>query len=81
MKTKVVVTAAALLWSATAFAQAPGPGSLLTQEFVNKVAISDMFEVQSSQLAIEKKADSDTRPFAEKMIKHHQKTSKESRST
>lgn len=77
MKTTVVVAAASLLWGATAFAQAPGTGSLATQEFVNKVAISDMFEVQSSQLAIEKKADADTRPFAQKMIKDHQKTSKE----
>ena len=72
-----MIAAASLLWSATAFAQAPGTASLATQDFVNKVAIGDMFEVQSSQLAIEKKADSDTRPFAQKMIKDHQKTSRE----
>jgi putative membrane protein len=40
---------------------------------VSKIAISDMFEVQSSQLALAKQADADT----EKMIQDHQKTSSE----
>jgi putative membrane protein len=44
---------------------------------VNKIAISDMFEVQSSQLALAKLADADTKPFAEKMVQDHQKTSSE----
>jgi putative membrane protein len=48
-----------------------------TQEFVNKVAISDMFEVQASQIALAKQADADTKPFAEKMVIDHQKTSSE----
>jgi putative membrane protein len=47
------------------------------QDFVNKVAISDMFEIQSSQLALTKQPDADTKPFAEKMISDHQKTSSE----
>jgi predicted outer membrane protein len=51
-----------------------------TQEFVTKVAISDMFEVQASQLALAKQADADTKPFAEKMVTDHQK-SRISRST
>ena len=34
---------------------------------MNKVAISDMFEVQASQIALAKQADADTKPFAEKM--------------
>jgi putative membrane protein len=44
---------------------------------VNKVSISDLFEIQSSQLAISKNADADTKPFAEKMVSDHQKTSTE----
>jgi putative membrane protein len=44
---------------------------------VNKVAISDMFEIQSSQLALSKQADEDTKPFAQKMVQDHQKTSSE----
>jgi putative membrane protein len=47
------------------------------QDFVNKVAISDMFEVQSSQIALAKQPDADTKPFAEKMVSDHQKTSGE----
>ena len=47
------------------------------QDFVNKVALSDMFEVQSSLLALTKQPDADTKPFAEKMIADHQQTSSE----
>jgi putative membrane protein len=50
------------------------------QDFVNKVAISDMFEIQSSRLALAKQPDKDTKPFAEKMIRDHQKTSNELKS-
>jgi putative membrane protein len=50
------------------------------QDFVNKVAISDMFEIQSSRLALAKQPDKDTKPFAEKMVRDHQKTSSELKS-
>jgi putative membrane protein len=76
MKKSVLLVAAALLWAATASAQTPATPPA-TQDFVNKVAVSDMFEIQSSQLALEKQADQDTKPFAQRMIKDHQKTSKE----
>ena len=33
--------------------------------------------IQSSQLALSKQADTDTKPFAEKMVQDHQKTSTE----
>ena len=48
-----------------------------TDDFVNKVAVSDMFEIQSSQLALQKKPDRDTKPFATQMIKDHTATSKQ----
>jgi putative membrane protein len=72
MKRSAVCAAAYLLWAAPAFAQSIPPA---TQDFVTKVAISDMFEIQSSQLALEKKPDRDTKPFAQQMIKDHTKTS------
>lgn len=56
---------------------ATGAHAQSTQDFVTKVAISDMFEIQSSQLALSKEADADTKPFAEKMVTDHQKTSSE----
>jgi putative membrane protein len=55
----------------------PAPSA---QDFVDKVAISDMFEIQSSQLALSKQPDKDTKPFAQRMVTDHQKTSKELKS-
>jgi predicted outer membrane protein len=36
-----------------------------------------MFEIQSSQLALQKKPDRDTKPFVTQMIKDHTATSKQ----
>jgi putative membrane protein len=47
-----------------------------TADFVQKVAMSDMLEIQSSKL-VQPKADRDTKPFAARMIKDHTKTSTE----
>lgn len=44
--------------------------------FVTDAAMSDLFEIKSSQLA-EKKADPATRKFAAQMVKDHEKTSAE----
>jgi putative membrane protein len=51
--------------------------NITTQDFVSKVAISDMMEIQSSQLALERSPDEDTKPFATKMVADHQRTSNE----
>src|SRR6187549_1926231 len=68
----LLLAAAGALSAAPALAQ-----SVSTDEFVKKVAVSDMFEVQASKLALDKKADRDTKPFAKKMVQDHTKTSKE----
>lgn len=47
-----------------------------TPDFVKEAAISDMFEIQSAQLA-EQKSDTSAKAFADKMIADHQKTSAE----
>jgi putative membrane protein len=47
-----------------------------TADFVKQVAISDMFEIESSKLAAEK-GDAPTKTFAQQMIKDHMKTSTE----
>ena len=70
MKTLSTLVAAGALFAAPALAQS-------TDDFVKKVAVSDMFEVESSQLALDKKPDRDTKPFAQKMVKDHTKTTKE----
>jgi len=47
------------------------------QDFARTVAISDMFEIQASQLALTKDPDADTKPFAQRMVQDHQTTSQE----
>ena len=77
MKKTLILAVCCGLFASVAFAQTPPAAAPSTQDFVNKVAISDMFEIQSSQLALAKQADADTKPFAEKMVQDHQKTSSE----
>lgn len=72
MKRIFLLAAAGALSAAPAFAQ-----SVSTEDFVKKVAVSDMFEVQSSQLALDRKPDRDTKPFAKTTVHDHTKTSKE----
>ena len=79
MKRTLLLTVGFGLFASVAVAQIPPAATSApsAQDFVNKVAISDMFEIQSSQLALSKEADADTKPFAEKMVQDHQKTSSE----
>src|SRR5919197_4761393 len=94
MNRVLIFTMACGLIATAAFAQTPSPRApqsspaatcetqpaLSTQDFVDKVAISDMFEIQSSQLALSKQPDRDTKPFAQRMVTDHQKTTKELKS-
>jgi putative membrane protein len=82
---KTLIAAAALLISTSAFAQTAaektGVNSLIgvapkTEDFVTEAATSDMFEIASSKLAVER-ADPATKTFAQQMIADHQKTSSE----
>jgi putative membrane protein len=88
MKRLVVFTAFTLLLCAQGFGQGMGPPSgpndrsgmaINAEEFVKKAAIGDMFEIEASRL-VEPKADADTKPFAQKMIAEHTKTSEELKS-
>lgn len=47
-----------------------------TQDFVTQAATSDMFEIRSSELALER-GDAPTKAFAQQMITAHQKTTAE----
>lgn len=79
------VLALALLVSTPAAAQSVGEqtgvNSVLgispsTQDFVSQAAVSDMFEIQSSELALQR-ADAATKDFATEMIAAHTKTTAE----
>ena len=76
MRTTAMLAGVCLLLATHAYAESPSQ-SPSTNDFVNKVANSDMFEIQSSELALQKHPDRDTRPFASKMVKDHTKTSKQ----
>jgi len=71
MRSTFLLGVAGALLAATALAQ-----TVSTAEFVKKVALSDMLEIQASEL-IAPHADADTKPFAEMMVKDHKGTSNE----
>jgi putative membrane protein len=82
---KIALTTAFLMISTAAFAQSAaestGVNSLMgnapkTEDFVTEAAASDMFEIASSKLAVER-ADPATKAFAQQMITDHTKTSTE----
>lgn len=84
MKT-LALTAAAALMATSAFAQSAAESTGLnsitgtppkTEDFVMEAASSDMFEIESSKLAVER-ADEKTKAFAQQMITDHQKTADE----
>jgi putative membrane protein len=80
----LVLTVPTLSVSATAesLTEKTGVNSLIgvspsTQDFVTEAAISDLFEIQSSRLALQKASDQATKDFAQTMITDHGKTSAE----
>ena len=64
------LSAAFLLNAPASAAQAP-----TTEDFVKTVAISDMFEIQSGQLAAQKARKDDVQSFGKQMADDHSKTS------
>jgi putative membrane protein len=81
MKRSIIALGCVLL-AGPAFAQSAGEktgvNSALgiaptTADFVKEVAISDMFEIQSSQLA-QNKGNAEEKSFASQMITDHTKT-------
>jgi putative membrane protein len=56
-----------------------GP-SAATKQFIEKVAVSDMFEIQSNKLALDKSNDDAIQRFAKKMVDDHTQTSDELKS-
>jgi putative membrane protein len=82
---RTVIAAACVLLAGPALAQSlgekTGVNSVLgvaptTADFVKQVAISDMFEIESSKLA-EQKGNTQEKTFAQQMVSDHTKTSGE----
>jgi putative membrane protein len=85
IKTSLAAASLAILLASSAIAQTAaeksGVNSVLgvapkTEDFVAEAATSDMFEIESSKLAIER-ADPATKTFAQQMVADHTKTSDE----
>ncbi|KAA3509753.1 DUF4142 domain-containing protein [Agrobacterium vitis] len=81
----LAIASLALILAGPALAQSAaetsGVNSLIgvapkTEDFVKEAATSDMFEIASSKLAIER-GDASTKAFAQKMLSDHQKTTDE----
>jgi putative membrane protein len=82
---RITIVAACVLLATPALAQSIGEKSGIdalfgispsTPDFVTEVAVSDMFEIETSKLAVEK-SDTATQDFAAQMITGHMKTSME----
>ena len=51
--------------------------AVTTEEFVNKVTVSDMFEVKSGKLAAKKAQHEDVKDFGEQMVDEHTETTED----
>lgn len=74
----------ALLGAATAFlalgftmahAEEPAPGLASTEEYVTQAAAGNLFEIRSSEIALQRSRNDDVREFAQTMIEDHTESS------
>lgn len=63
-------------WSETSAVRADAAPEA-AMPFVMKAGASDLYEIQSSQIALQKAQDADIRQFAQMMIDHHTKTTQQ----
>lgn len=76
---KLRLAAALIAFAFPAFAQSAPPArvSPATQQFIDTVARSDLFEIQSARLALQKSKSAEVKKFANMMVADHSKTSSE----
>jgi putative membrane protein len=69
------------LFAALSFLSAPvgayAQTTINAQQFAEKVAISDLFEIESGKLAQQKARNAEMKKFGEQMVRDHTKTSSE----
>jgi putative membrane protein len=63
--------------TATAATEAPAMGAMTADTYVATAASSDMFEIQSSKMALEMSKSDAVKEFAEHMVSDHSTTTKE----
>jgi putative membrane protein len=79
MSRSFVITAALSLIAVPAFAQTPPPpppaeAKMMADPYVMAAGQSDLYEINSSQIAVQKSQNAKVRSFATMLIKHHQMT-------
>lgn len=69
----------ALLVAAFLFIQLPAHAatSTTTEEFVQKAAVANQFEIATSELALQKASSGEVKNFAQQMVKDHTKAGKD----
>ncbi len=72
MRTNILICSAAI-FVATSF-PALAANSTMSEDFVKKAAMSDRFEIESSQLALEKSKNTKVKAFAQQMVDDHTKS-------
>lgn len=78
MKKTTLLAGAMLLWTIPAFAQTAGTGKSLTAEqFVEVAGVSNLFEIETSKLALQQAEDAKVKTFAQQMIDDHTKATAE----
>lgn len=60
--------------AAAATTAAVARGDISSEDFVHKASIANMFEIQSSQLALKKSEDENVKNFAKHMVEDHTQT-------
>ena len=73
-------TLAAPVWAQIGSTMASGTAPVTDSSFVRQAAVSDMYEIQASQLAQTKATSADVKNFATRMITDHTKTSEQLKS-
>ncbi|MBU3077839.1 DUF4142 domain-containing protein [Sphingomonas quercus] len=75
------IAVAVAAWTSAAQAQTTPPAAAAASGdpalYVAKAGASDLYEIQSSQLALQKAAANEVRQFGQMMIQHHQMTTKQ----
>jgi putative membrane protein len=84
---RTCIALAAMAMAFPAFAQAPrtssqpqGQVSAATKQFVEKAAVGDLYEIQSSKMALEKSKNNEFQNFARQIVDDHSKSSEELKS-
>ena len=80
MRPRNIIIAAGLAGVLSFVAIAANAKGILAQDFVSKASVANEFEIESSQLALNKSHNDELKSFAQKMVDDHTKTAEKLKS-